>query len=135
MAQESIFIDIMMNVGIIFYAAQQTKTRRCSGRDRALPDHAALSWSVATAAPRTRASSTSILASSCAQTTHQGWRSDSAGRAGKPGRSTASRPPTNYGDERFLDTAERCADFYIDRTPGARRSAERLGGAQSDGEV
>ena len=52
------------------------------------------------------------------QSTHQGWRGDSTlGRAARPGRSTASAPPTaSPAIARFLDTAERCADFYIDRT-------------------
>ncbi len=31
---------------------------------------------------------------------------------------------------RFLQTAQACADFYIERTPGARRAAQRLGRAE-----
>ena len=35
-----------------------------------------------------------------------------------PGRSTASAPATSYTrDPRFLETAEACADFYIEHTP------------------
>ena len=42
-APESCFIDIMMNVGIVFHAAQQTGDRDLlRDRDRALPDDAAL---------------------------------------------------------------------------------------------
>ena len=52
------------------------------------------------------------------QTTHQGWRNDSSWARGQTwaiyGFTTAYQF-TN--DERFLDTAQRCADFYIDRTP------------------
>ncbi len=52
------------------------------------------------------------------QSTHQGWRGDSSWARGQAwalyGFGTA------YGftrDERFLHTAEACADFYIERTP------------------
>ena len=39
-SQDSIFIDIMMNVGIIFYAAQQTKDASLlQVADRPLPYH------------------------------------------------------------------------------------------------
>ena len=42
-APESIFIDIMMNVGIIFYAAQQSNDQgTVEPGDAALPDHPAL---------------------------------------------------------------------------------------------
>ena len=51
------------------------------------------------------------------QTTHQGWRDDSSWARGLAwalyGFGTAYRFPS---DLRFLDTAQRCADFYIDRT-------------------
>ncbi|MGI9254491.1 MAG: glycoside hydrolase family 88 protein, partial [Thermomicrobiales bacterium] len=53
-----------------------------------------------------------------AQTTHQGWRGDSSWARGLTwalyGFGTAYR---FSGDVRFLDTAQRCADFYIERTP------------------
>ena len=43
-ADESLFIDIMMNVGIIFYAAQQTGRRRAAPQGHpAQPDHPTLS--------------------------------------------------------------------------------------------
>ena len=42
-APESCFIDIMMNVGIIFYAANRNRRRRSAAQsDRALPDDAAV---------------------------------------------------------------------------------------------
>ena len=52
-----------------------------------------------------------------AQRTHQGWRADSSWARGQAwalyGFGTAY---ALSGDERFLDTAERCADFFLDRT-------------------
>jgi unsaturated chondroitin disaccharide hydrolase len=52
------------------------------------------------------------------ESTHQGWRPDSSWARGQTwalyGFGTAYR---FSGDERFLDAAERCADFYIERTP------------------
>ena len=51
------------------------------------------------------------------QTTQQGWRDDASWARGQGwamyGFGTAYR---YTGDPRFLDTAERCADFYLERT-------------------
>jgi unsaturated chondroitin disaccharide hydrolase len=117
-ADESLFIDIMMNVGIIFYAAQQTgdagllrianqhclTTRRVLVRGDGSTSHEGI-FDTATG-------------EFLRQSTHQGWRGDSAWARGQAwalyGFGTA------YGfsrDERFLHTAEACADFYIERTP------------------
>jgi unsaturated chondroitin disaccharide hydrolase len=53
------------------------------------------------------------------QSTHQGWRGDSSWARGQAwalyGFGTAFR---QSGDERFLETAKHCADFFIERTPG-----------------
>ena len=117
-SQDSLFIDIMMNVGIIFYAAQQTQdesllkvatehcltTRRYLVRGDASTSHEGL-FDVNTG-------------EFLKQTTHQGWRNDSSWARGQTwalyGFTTAYQFTK---DERFLDTAQRCADFYIDRTP------------------
>jgi unsaturated chondroitin disaccharide hydrolase len=117
-AEESLFIDIMMNVGIIFYAAQQTGDERL--------------WRVATehclTSRRTLVRGDGSVAHEAIfdletgqflrQSTHQGWRDDSAWARGLAwalyGFGTAyafSR------DVRFLATAEACANFYIERTP------------------
>jgi unsaturated chondroitin disaccharide hydrolase len=117
-SQDSLFIDIMMNVGIIFYAAQQTQdasllrvatehcltTRRYLVRGDSSTSHEGLF--------DTR------TGEFLKQTTHQGWRHDSSWARGQTwalyGFTTAYQFTK---DERFLDTAQRCADFYIDRTP------------------
>jgi len=117
-APESCFIDIMMNVGIIFYAAKETgdvellqratdhclTTRRYLVRGDGSAAHEGI-FDVGTG-------------EFLRQATHQGWREDSSWARGQCwalyGFGTAYRL---NGDERFLDTAERCADFYIERTP------------------
>jgi unsaturated chondroitin disaccharide hydrolase len=117
-SQDSIFIDIMMNVGIIFYAAQQTQdasllkiatehcltTRRYLVRGDASTSHEGL-FDIETG-------------EFLRQTTRQGWRNDSSWARGQTwamyGFTTAYQFTE---DARFLDTAQRCADFYIDRTP------------------
>ena len=117
-APESCFIDIMMNVGIIFYAANETgeidlrrkalahclTTRRYLVRGDGSTAHEGI-FDLETG---------EFLRPS----THQGWRADSSWARGQTwalyGFGTAYRLS---GDDRLLDTAERCADFYIERTP------------------
>ncbi len=117
-AADSLFIDIMMNVGLIFYAAQQTGDERL--------------WYVANqhclTSRRTLVRGDGSVAHEALfdleagqflrQSTHQGWRDDSSWARGLAwalyGFGTAyafSR------DARFLNTAEACANFYIERTP------------------
>lgn len=117
-ADESLFIDIMMNVGIIFYAAQQTgdaallrvatehclTTRRFLVRGDGSTSHEGLF--------------NTDTGEFIRQSTHQGWRDDSSWARGLTwalyGFGTAYR---YTGDVRFLTTAEACAAFYIERTP------------------
>ena len=117
-SDDSLFIDIMMNVGIIFYAAQQTgdadllrrATQHCLTSRRTLvrgdgsTSHEGL-FDLDTG-------------EFLKQTTHQGWRDDSSWARGLSwalyGFGTAY---TFTHDARFLHTAEACADFYIERTP------------------
>ena len=116
-APESCFIDIMMNVGIIFHAAVATgdedllrkarehclTTRRYLVRGDGSTAHEGLFDLDSGEFKR--------------QATHQGWRDDSSWARGQAwalyGFGTAYR---FTGDERFLDTARRCADFFIART-------------------
>ena len=117
-APESLFIDIMMNVGIIFYAAQQTQdaellrkaTQHCLTTRRYLVRG---DGSIAHEGIFDPASGEFLR-----QSTHQGWRDDSSWARGLAwalyGFGTAY---IFTGDVRFLNTAEACANFYIERTP------------------
>jgi unsaturated chondroitin disaccharide hydrolase len=117
-ADDSLFIDIMMNVGIIFYAAQQMcnddlwwianqhclTTRRTLVRSDGSTSHEGI-FNTSTG-------------EFIRQSTQQGWRDDSSWARGLTwalyGFGTAyafSR------DVRFLTTAEACANYYIERTP------------------
>ena len=117
-APDSLFIDIMMNVGIIFYAAEQAD-------DQAL-------WRIATEHCLTTRrflvrgdGSTSHeglfdlqTGEFLRQTTHQGWRNDSSWARGQTWALYGFTTAYQYThDARFLDTARRCADFYLARTP------------------
>ncbi len=118
-APESTFIDIMMNVGIIFYAANRTDdadllrrvtehcltTRRFLIRGDGSSAHEGI-FDLETG-------------EFLRESTHQGWRSDSSWARGQAwalyGFGTSYRLS---GDRRFLETAQACADFFIERTPG-----------------
>jgi len=118
LAPDSLFIDIMMNVGIIFYAAQQTgdanllriatqhclTTRRYLVRGDGSTSHEGIF---------DRETGEFLR-----QTTQQGWRNDSSWARGLTwalyGFGTAYR---FTHDARFLQTAEACANYYIARTP------------------
>lgn len=118
LAEDSLFIDIMMNVGIIFYAAQQSgdsdlyqkayrhclTTRRVLVRGDGSTSHEGI-FNLETG-------------EFLRQSTKQGWRSDSCWARGLAwalyGFGSA------YGftrDARFLAAAESCAGYYIEHTP------------------
>jgi unsaturated chondroitin disaccharide hydrolase len=126
-APDSLFIDIMMNVGIVFYAAQQTgdddllrkahqhclTTRRYLLRGDGSTAHEGI-FDLETG-------------EFLRQSTHQGWRGDSAWARGQAwalyGFSTV------FGmthDLRYLQAARACADFYLENTDF---SAHAPGGA------
>jgi unsaturated chondroitin disaccharide hydrolase len=117
LAPDSLFVDIMMNVGVIFHAASRTgdpdlariasehcqTTRRFLVRGDGSASHEGIF----------DLDSGRFLR----QTTQQGWRDDGSWARGQAwalhGFGTAYR---YTADGRFLATAARCADFYIERT-------------------
>lgn len=118
LAEDSLFIDIMMNVGIVFYAAQQLNS----------PDllEIAVQHCLTTRKYLVRGDGSTAhegifdlnTGEFLRQSTQQGWRSDSSWARGLAwalyGFGTVYR---FTGDSRFLDTARQCAAFYIDHTP------------------
>lgn len=117
-APESLFIDIMMNVGIVFYAAQKIgdedllkkahqhcqTTRKYIVRGDGSTAHEGI-FDLETG-------------EFLRQTTHQGWRGDSTWARGLAwslyGFSTVY---DMTGDYRYLETARLCAEFYLENTP------------------
>lgn len=117
-SEDSLFIDIMMNVGIIYYAAQQTgdadllrvanqhclTTRRYLVRGDGSAAHEGI-FDLETG-------------EFLRQTTHQGWRGDSSWARGLAWALYGFGTAYAYsGDARFLQTAEACAAYYIEHTP------------------
>lgn len=117
-APESLFIDIMMNVGIICYAGQQTHdanlvrianqhcltTRRYLVRGDGSTSHDGIF--------------NTETGEFLRESTHQGWRDDSSWARGLTwslyGFGTMYRMT---GDARYLQTAEANANYYIEHTP------------------
>ena len=117
-APESAFIDIMMNIGIIFYAARETD-------DEALYD-IALRNCLTSRRYLVRGDGSAVhegifdleTGAFLRESTHQGWRHDTSWARGLSwaiyGFGTAN---TFTRDPRFLQTARHCADYYILNTP------------------
>lgn len=115
---ESIFIDVMANVGIIFYAALKT------GDDALL--RTAMDHCLTTRRVLIRGDGSSShegifdleTGEFLRQSTHQGWRGDSCWSRGLAwaiyGFTSSYRA---VKDPRFLHTAQCCADFFIRETP------------------
>ena len=117
-ADESLFIDIMMNVGIIFYAARETG-------DEALREiamrHCLTSRRVLVRGDGSTAHEGLFdleTGEFMHQSTHQGYRGDSCWSRGLAwalyGFGTVY---DDTRDPRFLETACLCADFYLEQTP------------------
>lgn len=117
-AEDSIFIDIMMNVGIVFYAARETNdrilrdvavrhcitTRRCLVRGDGSTAHEGI-FDLQTG-------------EFLRQATQQGFRGDSCWSRGLTWALYGFTTAYEYSrDPRFLHTAEACADYYITHTP------------------
>lgn len=117
-SEESLFIDIMMNVPVIFHAAQHTgdmklfdvAMRHCLTTRRTL-----LRGDGSTSHEGLFDTNTGEFLQ---QTTHQGWRGDSAWSRGLCwslyGFGTCYEQTS---DARFLAAAEQNAEFYLEHTP------------------
>jgi len=117
-AEDSIFIDIMMNVGIVFYAARETS-------DRALRD-IAVRHCITTRRCLVRGDGSVAhegifdleTGEFLRQSTQQGFRGDSCWSRGLTWSLYGFTTAYEYSrDPRFLHTAEACADYYITHTP------------------
>ncbi len=117
-ADDSIFIDVMMNVGIVFYAARETN-------DKHLRD-IATRHSLTTRKHLVRGDGSTahegifdpISGEFLRQATQQGFRSDSCWSRGLCWALYGFNTAYEYSrDPRFLHTAEACADYYITHSP------------------
>ena len=118
LAPDSLFIDIMMNVGIIFYTAQQTGDERLYeiGLQHCLTSRRFL----------VRGDGSTVheglfnldTGEFLRQSTQQGWRADSCWARGLAWAIYGFTSVYGFtNDDRFLDTARACADFYISHIP------------------
>jgi unsaturated chondroitin disaccharide hydrolase len=117
-SEDSIFIDIMMNTGIIFYAARETN-------DRKLRD-IAIRHALTTRRHLVRGDGSVAhegifdleTGEFLKQSTHQGWRGDSCWSRGLAWTIYGFSSTYEYTrDPRFLHTAENCCDYFITHTP------------------
>jgi len=117
-ADNSLFIDIMMNVGIIFYAARETGDRRL--RDIAMR-HSLTTRRVLVRGDGSTAHEGIFDTSTgefLRQTTHQGYRGDSCWSRGLAWSLYGFTTCYEYSrDPHFLETAQTCADYYITHSP------------------
>ncbi|MFN3322956.1 MAG: glycoside hydrolase family 88 protein [Bryobacteraceae bacterium] len=117
-AENSLFIDIMMNVGIIFYAARETGDRKL--RDIAIRHCLTTRRTLVRGDGSTAHEGIFELETGefLRQTTHQGYRGDSCWSRGLAWSLYGFSTCYEYSrDPRFLQTAEACADYYITQTP------------------
>jgi unsaturated chondroitin disaccharide hydrolase len=117
-SEDSLFIDIMMNVGTLFYAARETG-------DRWLLD-IAMRHCLTTRRVLVRGDGSTAheglfdleTGEFLRQTTHQGFRGDSCWSRGLAWALYGFGTAYGYArDPRFLAVAEACADFYITQAP------------------
>jgi unsaturated chondroitin disaccharide hydrolase len=117
-APGSLFIDIMMNVEIIFYAAQELGDQKL--HEIALK-HCLTTRRVLVRGDGSTAHEGIFDLNSGAflcQSTHQGWRGDSSWARGQAWAIGGFTTAFKYTREtRFLDTAIATANYFIQRTP------------------
>ena len=112
--EDSLFIDIMMNVGIIFYAARETGDRKL--RDIALRHCLTTRRNLVRGDGSTAQEGIFELQTGefLRQSTQQGYRGDSCWSRGLAWALYGFSLSYEYSrDPRFLETAEACADYYI----------------------
>jgi unsaturated chondroitin disaccharide hydrolase len=113
-AENSLFIDIMMNVGIIFYAAREThdrKLREIAVRHCLTTRRVLVRGDGSTAHEGIFDLETGEFLN---QSTHQGYRGDSCWSRGLAWALYGFATSYEYSrDPRFLATAEACSDYYI----------------------
>lgn len=117
-AENSLFIDIMMNVGLIFYAARETGDRKL--RDIALRHALTTRRFLVRGDGSTAHEGIFDLETGefLREATHQGWRADSSWSRGLSWALYGFSTCYEYSrDPRFLHTAEACADYYITNSP------------------
>lgn len=116
-ADNSLFIDIMMNVGLIFYAARETGDRRLR--------EIAMRHSMTTRRFLVRGDGSTAhegifdldTGEFLRQATHQGYRADSCWSRGLTWALYGFTACYEYSrDPHFLATAQACADYYISHT-------------------
>lgn len=116
-SEDSLFIDIMMNVGLIFYASRETGDRRL--RDIAIR-HALTTRRYLVRGDGSTAHEGIFDVKTgefVRHSTQQGWRADSCWSRGLTWALYGFGSCYEYTrDPRFLDTAERCADYYLTHT-------------------
>jgi unsaturated chondroitin disaccharide hydrolase len=117
-SEDSIFIDIMMNVGIIFYAALETDDAQLmdvAARHTLTSRRVLVRGDGSTAHEGLFDLSTGEF---LRQTTHQGYRGDSCWSRGLAWSLYGFGTCFGYTrDPRFLQTAELCADYYVEHSP------------------
>ena len=115
---ESLYIDIMMNVGLVFYAAEQEQDERlqqiavqhCLTTRRRLVRGDGSTAHEGIFDPQTGAF--------LRQSTRQGWRADSTWARGLAWALAGFGQAYQFsGDGRFLQTARLIADYYLEQTP------------------
>jgi unsaturated chondroitin disaccharide hydrolase len=118
LAEDSLFIDIMMNVGIIFYAAQQTADPNLL---RAATQHCLTTRKRLVRGDGSTAHEGIFdlqTGEFLRQSTQQGYRSDSSWARGLAWAVYGyANVYSLYGDPRYLETARHCATFYLEHTP------------------
>jgi unsaturated chondroitin disaccharide hydrolase len=119
MADNSLFIDTIMNIGLIFWAARETGDRKL--RDIAMRH----SWTTRRVLVRGDGSTAqegifdTDTGEFLRQTTHQGYRGDSCWSRGLAWAMYGFTSCYEYSrDPHFLETAQQCADYYITHCPG-----------------